>query len=282
MPPNIGDILGLASDLESISDSPESDVQTILCYVLGKSRSHLYANLDSGLSDSQTAAFLDLLARRQNGEPVAYLTETKGFWNIELSVNPSVLIPRPETELLVELALSLPQDRIKSMLDLGTGSGAIAISLALERPHWSISATDITTGAIATARENAQNNQTEINFIKGHWCRPLSGMRFDLIVSNPPYVRSDDPHLDQPDLRYEPVEALASDVDGLAALREIILTARQHLNPGGWIVLEHGYDQSKKVCAMLDSNGYHAIEPHQAIAGMDRAVIARCDSTGKQ
>lgn len=279
MSPSIGDVLELASRLESISDSPQLDVQTVLGHVLGKSRSYLFSHPELALTDAQTATFNDLLARRLNSEPVAYLTGTRGFWNIELSVNPSVLIPRPETELLVELALSLDQDQIGSMVDLGTGSGAIAISLARERPNWNVSATDITTAAIATARKNALANDVEIKFIKGNWYRPLTGTRFDLIVSNPPYIKADDPHLAQPGLKYEPVEALVSDVDGLAALREIIRTGRQHLNQGGWIILEHGYDQSNKVCAMLDSNGYHAIEPYKDIAKTDRAVMARFDST---
>ncbi len=281
MPPSIEDILEIDSHLESLSDSPKLDVQTILCHVLGKSLSHLYSHPELRLSDLQARRYFDLLARRLTGEPVAYLTGTKGFWNIELNVNPSVLIPRPETELLVELALSLEQDQIKNLVDLGTGSGAIAISIAGERPQWDISATDITAEALATARNNALNNHVKINFIKGHWCQPLSDMRFDLIVSNPPYIATEDPHLALPELKHEPVAALVSDIDGLAALREIIQTSRQHLNPDGWMILEHGYDQSNKVCAMLEGNGYHAIEPYKDIAKTDRAVRARFDSTRK-
>lgn len=281
MSPVIRDILELASRLETVSDSPELDIQVILCHVLGKSRNYLYSHPDDKLPESRLASFFELLTRRENGEPVAYLTGKKGFWNIELSVNPTVLIPRPETELIVELALGLAQEQIKSMVDLGTGSGAIAISLARERPDWIVSATDITTGAIATARNNALSNNANVNFMQGHWCRPLSGMCFDLIVSNPPYIRANDPQLAQSVLKYEPVGALISDVDGLAALREIIVNSRRHLNPGGWIILEHGYDQSNKVCAMLDSNGYRSIEAYQDIANTDRTVMARFNSTRK-
>lgn len=281
MSASIGDILELASRLEAISDSPALDIQVILCHVLGKSRSYLYSHSEDKLPESQLTTFFELLRRRQNGEPVVHLTGTKGFWNIELSVNPTVLIPRPETELLVELALSLEQDQIKSMVDLGTGSGAIAISLARERPDWIVFATDITTGAITTARRNALSNNANVNFIQGHWCRPLADMRFDLIVSNPPYIKANDPHLAQPELKYEPLVALISDIDGLTALREIIANSKRHLNPGGRIILEHGYDQSNKVCAMLASNGYHSIEAYQDIANTDRAVMARFDATRK-
>jgi release factor glutamine methyltransferase len=277
MSPSIGDILEFNSHLESVSDSPALDVETILCHVLGKSPSHLYSHPELTLPDSQARRFFELLARRQAGEPVAYLTGTKGFWNIELNVTPSVLIPRPETELLVELALSLDQDQIRCMVDLGTGSGAIAISVAGERPQWNILATDISTEALATAHKNALSNHVKINFMEGHWCQPLANMRVDLIVCNPPYIAADDPHLAQADLKYEPAAALISGTDGLAALREIIQTSRHHLNPTGWIILEHGYDQSNSVCAMLELNGYHAIEPYQDIAKTDRAVVARFD-----
>jgi release factor glutamine methyltransferase len=275
MSPNIGEILEFSSRLESVSDSPALDVQTILCHVLGRPPGYLFSHPELILPDCQAKRFFGLLARRQAGEPVAYLTGTKGFWDIELSVGPGVLIPRPETELLVELALSLDQDQVRSMVDLGTGSGAIAISIAGKRPQWTISATDISTDAISIARKNARDNHVNINFIEGHWFQPLSNRRFDLIVSNPPYIDPDDPHLAQPGLRFEPEEALVSDLNGLSAINEIVANARHHLTPEGWIILEHGYDQSAKVCAMLESHGYQAISVHKDLAGNDRAAIAR-------
>ncbi len=275
MEPSIGNLLDSASHLKSISDSPALDVQLMLCHVLEKSPSYVYSHREHLLSDNQMKTFTRLLTRRQQGEPVAYLTGKKGFWNIEFSVNPNVLVPRPETEVLVERVLALDRNQIDSVLDLGTGSGAIAISLAMERPGWTLTATDISQQAIDAARSNALAHAVDIHFIKGHWCNPLLEMQFDVIVSNPPYIKMDDPHLTQAELQYEPTEALVSGVDGLAALQEIIVRAKNHLNSGGRLILEHGYDQCAAVCTLLDQCGYSGIEIYKDYTGIDRAVEAR-------
>jgi release factor glutamine methyltransferase len=274
----IKDILQLSEQLKTRSDTADLDIQILLCHVLKQSRSYLYSHPEQVLSDDQQQAFFELLASRRSGVPVAYLTGLAGFWTIELSVNRHVLVPRPETELLIELALSLDSQQIGNAVDLGTGSGAIAISLAKERPEWQLTATDISAQAINVARTNAQNNNTHIEFVVGSWYEPLASRSFDLIVSNPPYIRSTDEHLQQAELKHEPLDALVSDDNGLTALSTIITGVTRHLRSGGWIILEHGYDQSDDVCALLTDNGFSEIEPHQDNNGVDRAVMARLGS----
>lgn len=274
MPATIREILA-DKPLESCSETPDLDLQLILCHVIRRSRSYLFSHPDTQISRQQEAMLRDLLERRKRGEPVAYLTGIKGFWHIDCSVNSSVLIPRPETELLMEMALELEQDQVNTALELGTGSGAIAIALARERPAWTISATDISAAALSVARHNALANGASIELLEGSWYQPVPNRRFELIISNPPYIDPADPHLLAPSLKYEPVNALVADNKGLADLAQIITESNQHLNPGGWIILEHGYDQSAEVCDMLIQKGYESIDSRQDISGNDRAVIAR-------
>lgn len=229
------------------------DAEALLLHALGKPRSWLFAHADDALGADVQTLYDALLGRRAAGEPVAYITGRRGFWSMELEVTPATLIPRPETELLVELALErLPCDAACRVADLGTGSGAIALAIASERPHASVVATDASASALDVARRNAQRlDLPQVRFAQGDWLAPLSGQQFDLIVSNPPYVEADDPHLQRGDLRFEPVEALGSGDDGLDAIRRIVDAARAHLLPGGWLLLEHGWDQAAAVRELL-------------------------------
>ncbi len=217
-----------------------------------------------------------MVSERSHGTPIAYLTGTRSFWSLELTVNPDVLIPRPETELLVETALGLiPADTVQRVVDLGTGSGAIALSLAKERPSWEVHATDLSAQALAVAKENARWNRLErIQFHQGSWAEPLAG-KFDLIVSNPPYVAQHDEHLHQGDCRFEPRMALTPGGDGLDALRQIVKQSRTLLNPGGWLLLEHGYNQGAAVLSLLNSAGYTEIRSLRDLAGIERVCCGR-------
>src|SRR6185312_15239860 len=218
------------------------------------------------------ATFEALVARRAAGEPVAYLTGRRGFWTLELEVTPATLIPRPETELLVELALErLPRDMACRVADLGTGSGAIALAIASERPQAQVVATDASADALAVARRNAQRQGFgNVRFVQGDWLAPLAGERFALIVSNPPYIEAADPHLARGDLRYEPAAALASGADGLDDIRRIIADAPAHLEAGGWLLFEHGWNQGDAARALLREAGYAQVFTAQDLEARDR------------
>ncbi|MGN6313584.1 MAG: peptide chain release factor N(5)-glutamine methyltransferase, partial [Rhodanobacteraceae bacterium] len=219
-----------------------------------------------------------LIARRARGEPIAYLIGSRGFHALELRVSPDVLIPRPETELLVELALArIPVDAECRVADLGTGSGAIALSIARERPRARVLATDASGAALAVARDNARRlNLTNVGFAQGDWCAALGdGCDFDLIVSNPPYIAEDDPHLREGDLRFEPRAALASGADGLDAICAIVRDARAHLRGGGWLLLEHGFAQGAQVRALLQESGYREVFTERDLEGRERTTGAR-------
>ena len=248
------------------------DAEALLLHVLGQPRSWLYAHADDEPGLDVQTAFDALVARRAAGEPVAYLTGRRGFWTLELEVTPATLIPRPETELLVELALArLPVDAAASVADLGTGSGAIALALASERPRAQVVATDASAAALAVARRNAQRLAiANVRFAEGDWLAPLAGGRFALIVSNPPYIEAADPHLAQGDLRYEPASALASGADGLDAIRRIVADARAHLEPGGWLLFEHGWNQGDAARALLHAAGYTQVFTAQDLESRDR------------
>jgi release factor glutamine methyltransferase len=231
----------------------------------------LIAHDTDALADEQVAAFETLLARRLAGEPVAYLTSTREFFGQVFEVSPDVLIPRPETELLVELALArLPADRSADILDLGTGSGCIAISLALERPHIRVTAIDRSMAALDLARRNAERLGARVEFLNSDWFDGLAGRHFDLVVSNPPYIAAGDPHLARGDVRFEPLTALAAGADGLDDLRRVITGARTHLHPGGVLLLEHGYDQAAAVRALLMEQGFANPESWRDLAGTER------------
>jgi release factor glutamine methyltransferase len=254
------------------------DAQVVLAHVLAKDRAWLVAHADEPLTHEQEATFFALAKRRRDGEPVAYLTGTREFWGLPLRVSPAVLIPRPETESLVELALArLPVDRDLRVLDLGTGSGAIALALAHERPRAKVLATDVSTDALGVARENARRlGISNVDFALSDWYADLpragGDTAFDLIASNPPYVAMHDPHLSDGDVRFEPAAALASGVDGLAAIRRIVDGARAHLAPGGTLVVEHGFDQSERVRALFAAAGFAEIVTAKDLAGIPRVV----------
>jgi len=219
-----------------------------------------------------------LVAQRRAGEPVAYLVGQRGFWRFDLEVTPDTLIPRADTECLVELALErLPVDRPLRLLDLGTGTGAIALALAFERPRASVIAVDLSPGAAAVARRNADRLglAARVEVREGAWFAPVAGERFDLIASNPPYIEDDDPHLGEGDLRFEPRGALASGADGLDDLRLIVRDAPAHLRPGGWLLVEHGWRQGAAVRALFDAAGFIDIGTERDLEGRDRVTLGQ-------
>lgn len=253
------------------------DAEALLLHVLGQSRAWLFAHAGDALDMDVQTAFQALVARRAAGEPVAYLTGRRGFWTLELEVTPATLIPRPETELLVELALQrLPHDAATPVADLGTGSGAVALAIASERAYATVVATDASPEALAVAGRNAQRlGVANVRFIHGDWLAPLGNERLALIVSNPPYIEASDPHLAQGDLRYEPVSALASGTDGLRDIRHIIAGADAHLESGGWLLLEHGWNQGEAVRALLCAAGFEQVFTAQDLEKRDRVSGGR-------
>ncbi len=228
----------------------------------------LIAHDTDPLRDAQAAPFEALLARRLAGEPVAYLTGTREFYGRRFQVSPAVLIPRPDTELLVELALArIPPEQTVEVLDLGTGSGCVAITLALERPLARVTAVDRSTAALAIARHNADIHHASVEFLTSDWFTALAGRRFDLIVSNPPYIAAADPHLRRGDVRFEPLTALAAGQDGLDDLRRLTAAACAHLKRDGTLLLEHGYDQADAVQALLRLNGIESPQSWSDLSG---------------
>ena len=257
------------------------EAELLLLHVLGRERGWLFAHATDLLDAEGQAAFAALLQRRIAGEPVAYLLGRRGFWTLDLAVSPDTLIPRPETERLVELALErLPEGQPLRVADLGTGSGAIALALASERPQARVLATDMSAGALAVAAENARRHALgNVEFRQGSWHAPLAGERFELIASNPPYIASDDPHLARGDLRFEPASALASGQDGLDDIRVIVAGAAGHLLPGGWLLLEHGWDQGAAIRALLEAAGLVEVETMVDLEQRDRVSLGRRPAT---
>lgn len=249
---DIRTILRQATDI--LGDRLEAEL--LLAHALGVNRAWFFAHADDAADVAGSQGFDSLVRRRAAGEPIAYITGTRDFWSLTLEVTPATLIPRPETELLVELALArLPQGG--RVVDLGTGSGAIALAIAKERPDAAVFAVDASDDALAVACRNAQRLGLErVRFAQGDWLTPLEGERFDLILSNPPYIESDDHHLREGDLRFEPVTALASGADGLDDIRRIVTTSTTHLVPGGWLLMEHGWHQGDTVRNLLDDAGF--------------------------
>jgi release factor glutamine methyltransferase len=252
------------------------DAELLLSDALGRSRSWLFAHADDLVAADGVEAFAARVARRRTGEPIAYILGRRGFWSFELTVTPATLIPRPETELLVELALErLPRDRACRVVDLGTGSGAIALAIARERPLAEVVATDASTDALAVAESNARTlGLDRVRFVRGDWFAPLSDGLFDLIVSNPPYIEADDRHLGEGDLRFEPVSALASGLDGLDDIRRIVADAPAHLRPGGWLLLEHGWTQGGAVRTLFDAR-WQPATTQADLEGRERTTLAR-------
>ncbi len=249
--------------------TPELDAQLLLAHALGVSRTQLRSHSEVVPDAPAAQRFAQLIERRASGEPVAYLLGHKGFWTFELAVGPAVLVPRPETELLVERALALHPGASCQALDLGTGSGAIALALARERPLWEVTATDVSLEALAMARANAAAlGLDRVRFVHGSWFGALRGRTFDLIVSNPPYVAEDDPALGV--LSHEPRQALTPGADAMACLREIIRAAPDHLVRGGWLLLEHGATQASAVAGELATRGFVTVRSHRDLAGHER------------
>ncbi|MDP1602338.1 MAG: peptide chain release factor N(5)-glutamine methyltransferase [Legionella sp.] len=261
------------SQLEPSSSTARTDAEVILAHVLEKSRTYLYSHPEVLLNESQLHLFDKLVAQRVDGTPIAYIIGTREFWSLPLKVNEDTLIPRPETELLVELTLQLMSaERNAQVLDLGTGSGAIALALAKERPDWQLYACDYSEGALQMARENAKNlTITNINFFKSNWFSDVNpSQKFHAIVSNPPYIAANDPHLAKGDLRFEPSGALVSGTDGLSALALIIEQSIARLAPEGLLLLEHGFDQKLSVTSMLKDYGYEKVQCWQDLNGNNR------------
>lgn len=254
------------------------DAQVLLAHVLGTDRAWLVAHATDPLARRHAEVFFTLARRRRDGEPVAYLTGEREFWGLSLAVDRSVLIPRPETETLVECALrALPSDRPVRVLDIGTGSGAIALAIAHERPHVQVLATDVSAAALAVATRNAARMKLgNVRLLQSDWYERLSGgeSAFDLIVSNPPYVADADPHLAEGDVRFEPVTALRAGRDGLAALRVVIAGAPAWLAPGGGLIVEHGYDQAHAVRALMRAAGLTDAGVFRDLAGIARVSVA--------
>jgi len=261
-----------------LPDSPTArlDVELLLAAALGKSRSYLHTWPEKIVSSEDALTFSGYLQRRRSGEPVAYILGQQGFWKLDLEVAPHTLIPRPETELLVEAALELLPATPAQILDLGTGSGAIALALASERPAWQVTAVDRVLEAVALAERNRQrlhlNNATVLN---SHWFSALQGHRFDLIISNPPYIADNDPHLAAGDVRFEPASALVAGHDGLDDLRLITQESPDHLNDGGWLLLEHGYDQAQAVRELLLNQGFEGVHSRIDLGGHQRITLGR-------
>ena len=272
---SIKNLLIFAQQKLTHSPSARFDAEVLMAYVLESKRSFLYANPELELPANRSEAFKKLVKQRAAGQPVAYLVESSEFWSLPLKVNHAVLIPRPDTERLVEAALSkIPENADWRIADLGTGSGAIALAIASERPKCEIHATDISPAAIEVARENASSlGFDQVRFHCGSWTKPLRG-KFHLVVSNPPYIDANDAHLAMGDLRFEPRNALCPGVDGLSAIRKICLLARPILLDGGWLMFEHGWEQGPVTRQVLQDAAYTRVKTLKDLQGHDRVTIA--------
>lgn len=256
------------------SDTARLDAEVLLAHALGSDRLHLYLDPDRPLSPTERDSYRELVRARATGAPVAHLTGEREFWSLPFRITPDVLIPRPDTEVLVEQALARMTADTGRAADLGTGSGCIAAALAHERPGWQVDATEADPAAVAVARENVEQLGLagRVTVHEGEWLAPLAGDLFEVIVSNPPYVPADDPHLGQGDVAAEPRGALVAEEKGLAAHRAILAQAPAHLQPGGWLLLEIGFDQGEAVTAAFGEAGFESVAVHRDYGGRDRAV----------
>ena len=257
------------------SDSSDSDNQVLLCHCLQCQTTYLHTWPDKILTDIQQITFTDLLKQRLEGKPVAYLTGQRGFWSLDLKVTADTLIPRPDTELLVTLAL----EKLKAdmwVIDLGTGTGAIALSLASEQPKANILAMDFSLAALNVAKQNAShNNLNNVLFWQGNWLMAIAENSLDMVVSNPPYIETNDPHLSQGDVRFEPMSALVSGVDGLADIRQIVIQSQRCLKSSGWLLVEHGYHQAQQVQQLFLDAGFFNVSSQKDYGGNDRVVLGQ-------
>jgi release factor glutamine methyltransferase len=256
---------------------PRLDAEVLLAHLLQVSRAYLHAWSDRELTLAEYEAFFALVQQSIDGQPTAYLTGHREFWSLNLLITPAALIPRPETELLVELALKvLPNQDSLSIVDLGTGSGAIALSLAKERPNWIIYATDNFPDVIALAIENARRLRlTNIFFHQGFWCQALPEQQFHAIISNPPYIAKDDPHCNHSVAKFEPHSALFAEDNGLADIHCIIQQARHYLVADGYLLIEHGFQQAADVRGLFIAAGYNNVDSYQDLSGLDRVTMAQ-------
>ncbi len=250
------------------------DNRILLCHALGITRVGLITQSERALSEDDAATLSALVERRAKGEPIAYIVGKREFFGLDFQVSDAVLIPRPDTELLVELAIERLAPRGR-MLDMGTGSGAIAVAVAHQRPDADVSAMDVSEAALQVARGNAAANGARVRFLQSDWFGALQGDVFDLIASNPPYIAAGDKHLGQGDLRFEPAGALTDHADGMSALRTIATGAPAHLKPHSWLLMEHGYDQAAKVRLMLVTQGYTEVQSWRDLAGIERVTGGR-------
>ncbi|MDG0968375.1 MAG: peptide chain release factor N(5)-glutamine methyltransferase [Porticoccaceae bacterium] len=275
---SVATLLARSDSLLQISESAALDTELLLAYVLNVDRTWLKTWPSHQPAAEQTATFEQLLLRRLKGEPIAFIIGTQGFWTLDLNVSPQTLIPRPETELLVETALEIWKLPICRALDLGTGSGAIALALASERPNWQLTAVDSIEGAVQLAEINRQNCQLEnVEIYQSDWFReipkPDGGSKYHLIISNPPYIEAGDPHLQQGDVRFEPESALVSGLDGLHALTHIIRCATDYLEPTGWLLVEHGYQQAADVRDLFSAAGFTSVQTEVDLNFLDRVTL---------
>jgi release factor glutamine methyltransferase len=250
------------------------ETRILLTHALGLSRVQLITQSERKMTADEAQRLSGLFERRSNGEPIAYITGEREFFGLGLLVTPAVLIPRPETELLVELAVERLPDH-GSILDMGTGSGAIAVAIAHARPDAGVTAIDVSDAALAIARQNATRHGANVAFLQSDWYDALANLQFNIIVANPPYIVKDDVHLSQGDLRFEPIGALTDHADGLSALRTIVGGAKAHLAPGGWVLTEHGYDQASAVRELLHAQGFTDVQSWKDLASIERVSGAR-------
>jgi release factor glutamine methyltransferase len=267
-------------NLATISDSPRLDAEVLLAFVLGKNRSYLRAWNDKILDAQMISQFESLLSQRQQGVPIAYLTGTREFWSRDFFVSPDVLIPRPDTEILIEHCLDkIPPNLPFQILDLGTGSGIIAITLACERPNAKIIAVDASESALKIAQKNADfHNCANIEFILSDWFSNVPQLKFDLIVSNPPYISENDEHLTQGDVRFEPKSALIAAENGLSDILDISKKAKSYLKSKGQLLFEHGYNQAKDVQIIFKNAGFINVCTHHDLAGQPRITIGNLNA----
>jgi release factor glutamine methyltransferase len=257
------------------SESPRLDAELLLAEVTGWARTRFRAFPETELTDKQLEQFHHLVARRSTGEPIAHILGHQDFWSLTLEVTSDTLIPRPDTECLVEAALELELPERARVIDLGTGTGAIALALLRERTGWQVLAADLVPAAVALARRNAERCGLPLTVIRSHWFDEVEPQQFDLVISNPPYIEEGDRHLSRGDVRHEPDSALVSGSDGLDAIRHLVTESQHWLTPGGWLVLEHGYNQGEAVRSLFRTAGYSGIETRRDYGDNDRLTLGR-------